>query len=671
MHAVPNLLLDLALIIGVAALTSLACRKLHLPSVLGYVLAGLLVGPLAPVPLVREEASLRTLADLGVILLMFGIGLEFSLARLALAGPTALLMGSVQVGFTMALGSLAARFLGFHGAEPVFLGAALAISSTMLLSKLFEEQRPPRAVRESVFSVLVIQDLFAILLLTGLPTLVQGRTPGMPGLGEALIRLVVFLVLVLGLGRLLVPRLLRRIADRLPAEALLMAALGLCFGLAVGAAVAGLSLALGAFLAGMLGCESGRGRAMEHLVAPVRDLFTAVFFVTLGMLVQPMVMWTHGLTILLLSALVIGGNALGLTGSGLLAGLSFRTSLRTGLALGQAGEFGYILVGAGIALGALRPELYSVVVGVGLLTAVVTPLLLRSSRALSAQVEERLPAGFRNSLGLYQAWAESLRRRGIRHGEGRALRRPALFLLLDAALLLLLTAGHHLLFARSVQMLEARIHLGHLAAQGFAAILLGMLGALLVLGILRQGRILAREMAVLAPSPEAEGSGRRGRHLLAGGLRVAVVLTVGLPLVALLQPLAPRGPLLAIALGVFTFTVVFQLLRARRLAREVPGGTEWLLARVRDPWPTGETAAPAPHGSLRTLRIGSSCPSLGRSLGEVDLPGRAGVSLVLLLRKDGSTVPLHPSRRLEEGDVIGLVGSDAALEDAEAMLGEG
>lgn len=670
MHAIPNLLLDLALVIGVAALTSLACRRLHLPSVLGYVLAGLLVGPLAPVPLVREEASLRTLADLGVILLMFGIGLEFSLARLALAGPTALLMGSVQVGFTMALGSLAARVLGFPGAEPVFLGAALAISSTMLLAKLFAEHRPPRTVRESVLSVLVIQDLFAILLLTGLPTLVQGRTPGMPGLGEALVRLAVFLGLVLGLGRLLVPRLLRKIADRMPSEALLMAALGLCFGLAVGAAAAGLSLALGAFLAGMLGSESGRGRAMEHLVAPVRDLFTAVFFVTLGMLVQPRVMGEYAGTILLFSTFLVVGNAVGLTGSGLLAGLPFRTSLRTGLALGQAGEFGYILVGAGIALGALRPELYSVVVGVGLLTAVTTPILLRASGPLSALVEERLPSGFRTSLGLYQAWAESLRRRGLRHGEGRALRRPALFLLLDAALLLLLTAGHHLLFAHSVDFLEGRTGLGHLAAQVLSAGALGLLGALLVLGILRQGRILAREMAVLAPSPEAEGSGRRGRHLLAGGLRVAVVLTVGLPLVALLQPLAPRGPLLVLALSVFAGTVAFQLLRARRLAREVPGGTEWILARVRDPWPTTERPAPAAHGSLRTLRIGPRCPSLGRSLAELDLPGRADVSLVLLLRKDGTPVPLHHSRRLEEGDLVGLVGSDAALDDAEALLGE-
>ena len=160
-------------------LTSLVCRWLRLPVVLGYVLAGLVVGPHVPIPLVADENNVRTLAELGVILLMFSIGMEFSLQKLFRAGPTALLMGSIQVGLAMFLGVSAARALGWSPAEAIFIGAALSISSTMVVAKLFEEHRPTPAVREAVLSVLVMQDLFAILLLTGLIAYGEGRrTPG-------------------------------------------------------------------------------------------------------------------------------------------------------------------------------------------------------------------------------------------------------------------------------------------------------------------------------------------------------------------------------------------------------------------------------------------------------------------------------------------------------------
>jgi CPA2 family monovalent cation:H+ antiporter-2 len=667
MHTLPKLLVDLAMVLGVAALIGLLVHRLRLPVVLGYVLAGMVVGPHVPVPLVADEGTVHTLAELGVTLLMFSIGLEFSLKRLFRAGPTALLMGSIQVGFAFFLGTVAARILGRSPAEALFVGAAIAISSTMVVAKLFEEQRPTQSVREAVFSVLVIQDLFAILLLTALTTFVRlgGLRPA--DLAGTLLHLAVFLTVALGLGLLVVPRALRWVADHTRSESLLIASAGLCFGCAVGAAKAGFSVALGAFLAGMLAAESGRARAIERLVLPLRDLFTAIFFVAVGMMLDPRLVWPQRGPILLLATVVILGNGLSLSVGGVLAGLSLRTSLRTGLALGQIGEFGYIILGTGIAAGVVSSELYTVGVAVGILTAFASPFLLRASGPLGEGLEARLPMRLRATLGVYQAWAESLRRRGIRRGEGRGLRRPALFLALDSFLLTGLAPAYGWVFARWTPWLERELHWGHQAVQLLLAAVCGLIAGGLVLGILRQGRLLALGLAILAPSPGAE-SGRRGRHLLAGGLRTAVLLMVGLPLIAAVQTFAPQGWPLIVGLLVFAGTIAVQLWRARGLSQDWPRGTEWLVERVRDPWVGGGPPNTAAHGTLRSLRLGSGCPCLGRRLADLDLPGRAGITVVALLR-DGVAVSLHPSPALQEGDLLALVGSESALDEAEYVMG--
>lgn len=671
MHDVPRLLVDLAMVLGVGALTSLVFRWLKLPVVLGYVLAGLVVGPHVPIPLVADEDNVRTMAELGVILLMFTIGMEFSLQKLFRAGPTALLMGSIQVGLALLLGFGAARALGWSPAEAIFTGAALAISSTMVVAKLFEEHRPTAGVREAVLSVLVIQDLFAILLLTGL--IAFGRVGGLQAaeLGRTLLRLGLSLVLVLSVGRLLVPRLLRWVADHTRRETLLVTSAGLCFFFAVGAAMAGFSVALGAFLAGMLAAESGRVRAIEHLVMPLRDLFTTVFFVAVGMQLDPSALWPQRYPILLLSLLVVAGNGLSLTAGGLLAGLPLRTSLRTGLALGQIGEFGYIILGTGVAAGVVRSDLYTVGVAVGVVTTFIAPLLLRNSGPVSEAIEARLPVRVRTSLGVYHAWAESLRRQGIRRGEGKGLRYPSLFMFVDSALLVALVIGHRKLTEVLSQWMEGRLHWGHFPVQVLLAAVLGLLTALLVLAILRQARILARDLALLTPNPGARGSGLRGRHLLAGGLRVALLLMVGLPLLAIVQPFAPKGILLGSALAVFVLTLGTQWTRARRLSGELLTGTEWLLARVRDPWSQEGGAPPEPAGTIRSLRLGPQCPSLGLRLTDLDLPGRAGVTVVALLRHGCKPVPLHPTPELREGDLLALAGPESALDEAESFLGEG
>jgi CPA2 family monovalent cation:H+ antiporter-2 len=659
MNGSAKLLLDLALVLGVGTVTSLVFRWLRLPVVMGYILAGLLVGPHVPIPLLADESNIRTLSELGVTLLMFGLGMEFSLHRLFRAGPTALLMVSIQGGLAMALGFLVSFALGWGRMEAIFVGAALSISSTMVVTKVFEEWPVETPVREMVFSMLVMQDLMAILLLTALTPLARVGVMNPIELGRTLLWLGGFLVLVLVPGRMIVPRLMRWVADNTRSETLLITSAGLCFVMAEMAAKAGFSVALGAFLGGMLAAESGRVRAIERLVHPLRDVFTAIFFVSVGMLIQPRVVLEHSTAVIVLSLVVVIANTVSITAGGLLTGHPLKVSVKSGMALSQIGEFGYIILGIGVATASIRPDLYSVGVAVGVVTAFATPFLLRASHPFATAVENRLPRAFRASLGVYQAWAEGLRRKGIRHGEGVELRKPALLLLLDLLLLAALAIGNRLLMDKLSHWMEMHFQWGHVSIKVALSAAFGLIAALLVLEILRRSRFLARDLAVLAPLPGDSFMARKGRHLLAGGLRVALLLMVGLPMVAVLQPFAPGGPLLAVTAVVFAATAIVQVRRARRLNREVPGVVDWLLDSPRQ-----ERLAPE-SGTLRAVRLEAGHPSLGHPLSDFALDH---VTVVALLRKDGTLARIHPNVHLEEGDTLGLAGPQAYLDTAEEQL---
>ncbi|HEX4845425.1 MAG TPA: cation:proton antiporter, partial [Geothrix sp.] len=430
-----RLLLDLALVLGVAALTSVLFQKLKQPAVLGYLLAGMIVGPHVPVPLVADLGNVRLMGELGVILLMFTIGLEFSLPRLLRAGPPALLTGTLQVGTQLVAGFLVARLLGWAPLESAFFAASLSIASTMILAKLFDERGIRGALKDTVLGVLLVEDLHAVLLLAALTAAASLGGPSAGAIAGTLLKLAVFLAVLVGAGRLVVPRMVRWVADHARDEVLLVVAAGLCFGLAQLAAWAGFSVAMGAFVAGMLVCESGRGRKVEHLVHPLRDLFAAMFFVAVGMLMEPAVVARDWPLVLLFTALVIVVNALSVTVGATLAGLPLALGVRAGLALGQVGEFGFILLSAGIGLGAVDPSRYALLAAICVATALTTPALLSAGEPAARLAERHLPLALKTYLGLYQSWASTLRAPALRKAPGAAVRRTFLQLLLDAILI--------------------------------------------------------------------------------------------------------------------------------------------------------------------------------------------------------------------------------------------
>src|SRR4051794_17130158 len=402
------MLTNLALILGIAAVVTVLFRRLRQPVVLGYLVAGMIVGPHLPVPVFADAGVARQTSELGVVLLMFSLGLDLSLRRLLRVIPTAGLVAAIECSLMIALGYLAGRGFGWSRLESLFLGGIVAISSTTIIIKAFAEQRVEGPQTDVVFGILVVEDLIAILLVAVLTPAASGVALSSVALARTVGKLVAFLIALLAVGLLVVPRAIRAVVRMGSPETTIVACAGLAFGFAVLAHAFGYSVALGAFLAGALVAESGEGPVIAPLVAPLRDMFAAVFFVSVGMLIDPRVVAHEWLTILLLTALVIVGKVVGVTLGAFLAGRGVRTSVQAGMSLAPIGEFSFIIAGGGLGLGAVRGSLYPVAVTVSALTTLTTPLLIRASGRVAALLDQRLPAPLQTFATLYGSWVERL-----------------------------------------------------------------------------------------------------------------------------------------------------------------------------------------------------------------------------------------------------------------------
>jgi CPA2 family monovalent cation:H+ antiporter-2 len=375
----------------VAAVTTVVFQWLRQPVVLGYLIAGLIVGPHLPIPLVADPDIVQTLSEFGVILLMFSIGLEFSFRKLAAVGPTAGLTALLETSLMVWLGFTVARLLGWTSLESLFTGALIAISSTTIIAKVFAEQGVAGTTRELVFGVLIVEDLIAVLLMAVLTAVATGSGLAAGQLVATVGRLVAFLIGLVTVGLLVVPRAMRLIGRLRRRETTLVASIGVCFGTALLAQSLGYSVALGAFLAGSLVAESGEEQEVERLVEPVRDMFAAVFFVSVGMLIDPVLVGRHWAAVLVLSAAVVFGKVASVSVGAFLTGNGLRSSVQTGMSLAQIGEFSFIIAALGQSLHATGSFLYPVAVTVSAVTTLGTPWLIRASEPVASWLDRKLP----------------------------------------------------------------------------------------------------------------------------------------------------------------------------------------------------------------------------------------------------------------------------------------
>ncbi len=411
MTHLPHLITDLALMLGAAGITTLLFRRLKQPVVLGYVLCGLLVGPNFKLfPTVTDVEGIKVWAEIGVIVLLFTLGLEFSFKKLVKVGPAAAITGTVEITAMLAMGFAAGRCLGWRWMDSLFLGGIIAISSTTIIFRAFEEMgMKTRQFTSLVMGVLIIEDVVAVVLMVLLSTMAASQAFAGADLLMAIGKLLFFLSLWFLLGIYLLPGLLRKAARWLNSETLLIAALGLCLGMVVFAHSVGLSAALGAFVMGSILSETAYGEKIEHLLVPVKNLFGAVFFVSVGMLINPQLLLANAGPVLLIAALVVGGKLLFVSGGALLAGRPLRQAVQAGTSMTQIGEFSFIIATLGVSMNVIDAALYPIAVGVSVLTTFTTPLMIKSAEGLIAGLNKRLPARWLAAIDKYSAGSQLIK----------------------------------------------------------------------------------------------------------------------------------------------------------------------------------------------------------------------------------------------------------------------
>ena len=369
----PDLIQDLGLILMAAALVTILFKKLKQPVVLGYLIAGFLVGPnFAFLPTVKDHASILIWAEIGVIFMLFGLGLEFSFKKLKKVGKSASITASFEILCMLGCGYLTGQLLGWSKMDSLFLGGILSISSTTIIVRAFDELNlKGRSFVSLVFGVLIVEDLIAILLLVLLSSVAVTQSLSGSELLFSALRLGFFLIIWFLLGIYLLPVLLRNFREHLSDETMLIVSLGLCLMMVVIATQVGFSPALGAFVMGSILAETPKGQRIEQLLLPVKNLFSAIFFVSVGMLINTRILLSHFDIILLIAVVTIAGKFVSSLIGALLSGRSLKSSVQAGMSLAQIGEFSFIIATLGVTLKVTSDFLYPIAVAV----CALTPLL--------------------------------------------------------------------------------------------------------------------------------------------------------------------------------------------------------------------------------------------------------------------------------------------------------
>lgn len=683
-------LANLTLVLCVAAVTTYLFQRIKQPVVFGYLVAGMIVGPYLGVPLFADRAMVTTLSELGVILLMFGLGLEFSLRKLVEVGPRAGLVAVVDTGLMFGLGYGVGQLLGWTTIESVFGGAIAAISSTTIIVKAFAEQKVKGRFTELVFGVLIFEDLIAIFLIAVLTTVAQGGGVSAAALGVTAGKLALFLALFVGVGLITVPRVVRAVVRLDRAETTLVVSLGLCFGGALLALGAGYSVALGAFIAGSLVAESGESSKVEHIVVGVRDMFGAIFFVSVGMMIDPALVAANWKAVLALSIVVMVGKFVAVSVGAFLTGNDVRTSTQAGMSLTQIGEFAFIIAAVGLESGQTRDFLYPVAVAVSAITTLTTPIAIRSSQTVATFIDRRLPRPLQTFVGLYGTWIAGIRRAPVTAGSVPLIRRKLRLLVLDAVLLagtvIGVSLGREVILARIVDLLGVSLDVASVALIAMAI----ALALPFAIGMVRVSAALAQLLALRA-MPAAEGNrldyAEAPRQVLVATLRLGIATLSGLLVVIITAPFVPLGRgavLLALVVG---WLAVLFWRSTNDLYGHTRAGAQVLLSALAKQMavaPSAEREAPSPARDLSTVYrvlpgLGDPVPftvapgayAAGKTLRELQVRSTTGAVILAITR--GAEQVLLPvgSERLEVGDVLALAGTAEALGDASKLMVEG
>lgn len=393
MNEIPYLVKDLALILMVAGIVTIIFKKLKQPLVLGYIVAGFLVSPHMPYTMsVIDESDIKTWADIGVIFTLFSLGLDFSFKKIVKMGASPIIATVVIVFSMMMLGISVGHGFGWSKMDCIFLGGMLAMSSTTIIYKAFDDMGlRQQKFAGMVMSVLILEDILAIVMMVMLSAIAGGSNPDGEQMLGSIVKIGFFLVLWFIVGIFAIPWFLRSVRKLVNNETLLIVALGLCCGMAVLSTKVGFSSAFGAFVMGSILAETVEAEKIIKLVEPVKNLFGAIFFVSVGMLVDPKILVEYALPILALVCTILVGQAILGTLGFMLGGESLKSAMRCGFSMSQIGEFSFIIASLGLSLGVISNFLYPVVVAVSVITTFLTPYMIRLATPTYLVMEKHLP----------------------------------------------------------------------------------------------------------------------------------------------------------------------------------------------------------------------------------------------------------------------------------------
>ena len=674
---------NLAVVLCVAAVATVVFQRLHQPVVFGYLLAGMIIGPHIPIPLVADPQTVRALSELGVILLMFSLGLEFSIRKLVQVSQKAGAVALFECSVMISIGYLVGQMLGFTRMESIFAGAIVGISSTTIIVKAFQEQRVKGRVTELVFGILIIEDLIAIFLLTILTTISRSGAVSPTDVLLTAMRLAMFLAALIGFGILIVPRAIRAVQTLGQPETTLVASIGICFAAALLALSFGYSVALGAFIAGSLVAESGHEIEIENLVRPVRDMFAAIFFVSVGMMIDPAALTEHWRAVLALTLAVIIGKILAVTIGSFLAGHGRRTAMKAGMSLAQIGEFSFIIAGVGVASGAIGGWMYPVAIAVSAITTLTTPLLIKLSNRAAASIDHWLPEPIQTVAALYGSWIERVRGAPRAPTERSGTNRIIRIILLDAALITAVVIGVGVELDRLSLLVGNMIGMPPARVQFMVVLVSGMITVPLIYGLITSARALGNHLARRAFADAQKGKvdpADAPRRALVIVVQLAVVLAVGIPIVAITQPFLPshQG---ALVLTLLTLVLLVALWRnAANLQGHARAGAQIIASALVNQMASTEGAFDETNlledvnavlpglGEPVAMRVVPQSIAVGRSLGQLNLRGATGAT-VLAIRRGTRQIPTPLGREvIEADDVVAVAGSHDALAVARAIF---
>ncbi|KAA8702685.1 MULTISPECIES: cation:proton antiporter [Pseudomonas] len=561
MHAI-SFIQDLAVIMLVAGVVTILFHRLKQPVVLGYIVAGFIIGPhTPPFGLIHDEDTIKTLAELGVIFLMFCLGLEFSLRKLFKVGATAFIAAFMEIILMIWIGYEIGQWFDWNTMDSLFLGAILAISSTTIIVKALNDLKMKnQRFAQLIFGVLIVEDILGIGIIALLSSIAVSGTVSSGEVFSTVGKLSLFMIVALVIGILLVPRLLAYVAKFESNEMLLITVLGLCFGFCLLVVKLEYSMVLGAFLIGAIMAESRQLLKIERLIEPVRDMFSAIFFVAIGLMIDPQILLQYAWPIAVITVAVVLGKMLSCGLGAFIAGNDGRTSLRVGMGLSQIGEFSFIIAALGMTLQVTSDFLYPVAVAVSAITTLLTPYLIRGADPLSLKIAAVMPQRLSRVFGMYGEWLRSISPQGEGAMLASMIRKIILQVGVNLALVVAIFFTGSFFAARIGGYLEGWIS----DPSWQKALIWG--GALLLslpflIAAYRKLKALSMLLAEMSVKPEMAGRHtQRVRRVIAELIPILSLLVIFLLLAALSASILPTNKLLVL-IAVVTAAVAAVLWR--------------------------------------------------------------------------------------------------------------